>query len=166
MPARRRGKKIDYTRWVSTGAIGVLALSAGTDGQLALTTGVRPETLMRTRGQLVVTLDGVQAPTSLLDVAVGLIKVPEGQGTTVVSSPITDGNAPWLYYERFTIGYEEMVADVIDIPSLTIFRAEIDSKAMRIIRPDEEVQFVVEQATISGSAAINVAASFRFLLGL
>ncbi len=127
--------------------------------------GTVPETIMRTRGELVGYIDGASAPGKLVHFAVGMILVPEGTGTTVLWSPITDANAPWFWIEQFHLGYEEMVTDVVDVPGLSIFRKEIDLKAMRIVRPDVEVQLVFENVTLLSVAAVNVRVSFRMLLG-
>jgi len=120
---------------------------------------------MRARGNLLAFADTTQAPGGLIDVAVGMVLVPEGTGTTVLWSPITDAIAPWFFYSRFHLGYEEMVTDVVDVPIATGYREAIDSKAMRKIRPDLEIQFVVEQATIATAMAVNVRVAGRFLLG-
>ena len=88
-----------------------------------------------------------------------------GSGTTVIQSPLTDPDAPWLFYERFHLGYEEMVIDVVDVPGITSFRKTIDSKAMRILREGREVQLVIENLTVNGAASIDCSFGFRMLLG-
>jgi len=120
---------------------------------------------MRIRGELVAYIDGLQAPPALVDCAVGVHIVPGGSGTTVTAAPITDPNAPWLLYERFTLGYEEYVTDVIDNPGLTMFRKVIDVKGMRIIRPDVEMQVVFQNATLAGAASVNFSLAARVLFG-
>jgi len=124
-----------------------------------------PETLLRIRGELTCWVDGPAAPATAVEVGVGIALVPEGSGTTVQWLPITEANAPFLMYERFTLGYEEMVSDVIDVPGLTMFRKVIDVKAMRIIRPDVEVQIAIEQASLNGAEVINLVFSHRTLIG-
>ncbi len=166
--ARRHGaKKIAFTSWLNFQLNANGLAVGGTAASTAFIAGAQASTLMRTRGNLVAWYDGVQAPGTSTRVAVGLIVMPEGQGTTVVSSPVTDPNAPWFYYSIFTLGYEETVVDTIDIPGLTSYRETIDSKAMRIIRADREVQFVVETASVIGAgSAVNVAMDGRALVGV
>jgi hypothetical protein len=122
---------------------------------------------MRIRGSLVSWVDAAQAVAgNVVRVALGIAPVMEGQGTTVVWSPITDSNAPWMYYEQWVFGYEEMVVDVIDIPGITSYRSVIDVKAQRILRPDVEMQIVIESSTIGGSGLVtNTFFSTRTLLG-
>jgi len=162
--ARDRTRKIDNVRWIGWGA-GVAALSAGQDAQVVLTATAIPDIIMRTRGQLFAYIDAAQAPASLIEVAVGFILVPQGTTTAVLWSPITDPNAPWFWYTRFALGYEEYVIDVIDAPGASVYRETIDSKAMRKAPPDTEVQMVVEQATLNGAASVNLHTSGRFLIG-
>ncbi len=124
-----------------------------------------PQTLLRMRGQLVAWIDGLEIPAVGVDVGVGIALVPEGSGTTVTWSPLQDEDAPWWFYTRFTLGYEEYVTDVIDAPGLTVFRETIDLKGMRIIRPDVEAQIVVEQQTLIGAGTVNIVLSERVLFG-
>ncbi len=155
--------KIRNKRW--DGALHTFVFSAGTAAQTMVTSAASTDTIMRIRGELVGFLDGLSATALGVHVAIGAIVMPEGQGTTVVSSPITDAQAPWLFYEQFWIGYEEMVTDVVDVPGITSFRKTVDVKAMRILRPDRELQLVVEQATAGGASSINLQFAFRLLLG-
>jgi len=164
----RRGgfqKRIDETFWTRANfAFG--ALSAGSAAATLISAGTATRnTIMRTRGNLLAYVDGPQGPGGQVSVGIGFIMMPEGQGTTVVTSPLTDSSAPWFWVEYFHLAYEEMVTDVIDIPLAAIFRQVIDSKAMRVFRPEREIQVVVEQATSLGAMSINVSGHARFLLG-
>ncbi len=163
MARRRGGKKIDFTHW--TPASGeFLAFSAGAVGRLMLAAQHEPETILRTRGNLLAYIDGTQTPGALTLVAVGMVLVPEGTGTTVLWSPLVDGDAPFFWYETFYIGYEEGVTDVIDVPALSSFSAVVDSKAMRINR-QHEVQMVAEQITVGSALSINIVLTTRILSG-
>ena len=168
MAHRRRSnsrfeKVIDSTRWNGANHV-FLGLSAGSAAQVMVTDGLQ-ETIMRIRGDLVAFVDGASGTGKLVDVAIAALVVQAGSGTTVIQAPITDPDAPWLFYERFTIGYEEQVTDVVDTPQLTSFRKIIDSKAMRILREGREVQLVVQNATLGTATAINLSLGFRMLLG-
>ncbi len=162
--ARSRSKKIDTLRWIGFRS-GAAGLSAGTVAANLLSASTFPDTIMRTRGNLIAYLDGAGAPGETIDVGVGFIIVPEGTSTTVLWSPISDPNAPWFWYERFVLGHEELVVDVVDIPGISSFRSVIDSKAMRRGPPDTEVQLVIEQGTIESAGSINLQVSGRILVG-
>ena len=162
--ARNRSRKIDNLRWLGFRGEAA-ALSAGSSAVELVAAGPIPDTIMRTRGELVAYMDTTLAPGILVDVAVGFIIVPEGTGSTVLWAPITDPNAPWFFYSRFTLGYEEQVTDVIDAQGLTVYRQTIDSKAMRKSPPDTEIQMVTQNSTILSAGAVNVVAGGRILLG-
>ncbi len=108
--------------------------------------------------------DGTQAPGGLATVGVGFILVPEGTGTTVLWSPFTDGDAPWIWAGYYSIGYEEPVTDVVSVQALSGVRDTIDSKSMRIIR-NQEVQMVVENVSVGSAMNINLSTSGRALFG-
>ncbi len=165
--ARRRGKKIDYTRWAAfnsgNNGFGLSATSAGIT--MASSTSLKTQTLMRTRGEIIGWIDGNEASAVAVLVSVGLQLVPAGTGTTVLTDPFGESAASWFYHQEFVLGYEEYVTDVIDAPILTCFRGIVDSKAMRILRPEEEVQSVITNTTLSGAASVNVHMAGRFLFG-
>jgi len=163
MARRRSGKKIDFLHWTFKNFT-FAAVAAGTGAGTMLAAQHLPETLMRTRGNLDSYVDGNQAPGVSAFIGVGMILVPEGTGSTVLWSPLTDPDAPWFWFESFSLGYEEYVTDVIDCPNTTGFRAVIDSKAMRIVK-NMEVQAVVENVTSIGALSANIHISARFLAG-
>ncbi len=159
-----RKPKIESLRW-SGGTFTFNALSAGSAALTFITASTEEDTLLRMRGEILAYIDAASAPPKLVSVAVGAIKALGGQGTTVVVNPNADDESPWFLYERFTLGYEEMVTDVIDVPGLTVFRKEIDLKAMRIFRPNDEAQLAVANTTLNGASAVNVVVNIRGLFG-
>ena len=160
----RGGKTIDNTRWVAFSLADTLE-AAGASAQTFLTSGTMPETILRIRGNVLAYIDATQAPGTFVKVGMGLIIMPEGTGSTVTSSPISDSNAPWLWHIQFALAYEEYVTDVVANQVASGFRGVIDSKAMRRIRPDREVQFVIENVTVGGAGAIALSVDGRMLLG-
>ncbi len=155
--------KIENLRW--GGATHTFVRDAGSAAQTMITAADTKDTIMRIRGELLCYVDAPSAPAKLAQIGIGALVMPEGQGTTVTSSPISDSSAPWLFYETFAIGYEEMVTDVVDVPGCSSFRKTIDVKAMRILRPDRELQLVVENVTLLSALTVNLNFSFRLLLG-
>ena len=156
-------KTIEDLRWAGANHT-FLAQSAGTTAQTMVTDGVK-ETIMRICGEIVCGVDGNQPTPALVEVGLGALVVQAGSGTTVIQSPLTDSEAPWLFYERFVLGYEEAVTDVIDVPGISSFRKTIDSKAMRILREGREVQLVIEQVSLQNTDDVNLSFGFRMLLG-
>jgi hypothetical protein len=116
------------------------------------------------RGEAVALFDGVQTPGNEVLVSMGIILVPEGTGTTVLWSPFTDGDAPWIWYDVFTLAYEETVTDVIAGQNVLSARRVIDNKAMRIMR-NQELQLVIENTTLNNVASVIAHAAGRILTG-
>jgi len=158
---RRSGRKPNL-HWTRVSA-SQNALAAGSAGNNVSAAAHGTETMLRLRGQLLAYIDGAQAPGSSIIVSVGLILVPDGTGTTVLWDPFNDGDAPWWYFTEFTLGYEEMVTDVVDVPILTAYRETIDTKAMRIVRSDTELQMVTTNTTQLTAASLNLTFSGRIL---
>ncbi len=163
MPRRRSGKKIDFLHWTVSGG-SILAQASGTAAINLFAAQHLPETVMRTRGEVLAYLDGTQASGELVRLTMGIILVPEGTGTTVLWSPTTDGEAPWLWWDVFHLGYEEYVTDVVQAMQASSARRVVDSKAMRR-NINMEQQFVVENSTQSGAAPVNVSITVRSLAG-
>ena len=157
----RHAKKIDTVHW-TFGSWFTQALSAGTAAVNVLAAQHLPETLLRIRGEWQAIYDSGQTGGEGVAIACGLIQVPEGTGTTVLWSPITDGDAPWIWWDVMHLNYEESVDNVIGVGG--VGRRVIDSKAMRKLR-NTEIQAVFENATTFSAGTVNVAGSARFLAG-
>jgi len=153
---RRGGKTIDSVHW-TYGSFEFVGVAAGTAALTLFPAQHLPETLMRTRGEWVGVLSEVLAVNKGTSLTIGFILVPEGTGTTVLWSPVTDGDAPWLWWDTFNLVYEEPVADQVGITELAGGRRIIDSKAMRKVR-NREVQVVIENASYAGYTASSVSA--------
>jgi len=160
----RRGKKIDYVNWrgffqTFSGA------GAGSVAAESIDVQTFARTLMRTRGQLLAVLDGVQTPGVLVQISIGFILVPDGTDATVLWDPFTDPEAPWFWVTHFALGYEEMVVDAIQADGASWYRETIDSKAMRKIPPDTEGQIVMTNSTLGGAGSVSVQVAGRYLFG-
>jgi len=168
MAHRRRSnrgfeKTIEDVRWAGASHV-FLAQGAGSVAQVMVTDGAK-ETIMRIRGEIVSFIDGFVAPATLTEIGLGALVVQAGSGTTIIQKPLTDADAPWLFYERWVIGHEEAAVDSVGVPGISSFRKTIDSKAMRILREGREVQLVLESITLGDSVAVNTHFGFRMLLG-
>ena len=167
MARRRSGfaKTIDTVHWTLLQE-GFVALSAGTGARSALASQHLPETLLRIRGEWAANISGAAANAVGLTVSMGLILVPEGTAQTVLWSPVTDGDAPWIWWDTMALLYSEQVTDVVYSSQTSSGRRVVDSKAMRKSR-NMELQLVVENVTISGmtGASVNVAITARVLAG-
>ena len=166
MPDRNRGrfeKKIRQVHWTFA-SFGATGFAAGTVASNMLAAQHLPETLLRIRGEVMCHLDGAIAPNVALSLGMGLIQVPEGTGSTVLWSPLTDGDAPWIWWDVFALGYSEPVVDVIAVQTAMAARRIIDSKAMRKFR-NTELQFVAENITTQTAGSVDILGAFRVLAG-
>jgi len=161
--ARGHGKKIDVVHWTHF-ASSFLAQSAGTAAVTLNAAQHLPETLLRTRGEFTCWKDATGTPGQAGLISLGMIFVPEGTGTTVLWSPQSDGDAPWIWVDYFAVAYEEMVTDVISVQTLSGVRRVIDSKAMRHNR-NQEVQMVIENTTVGTAISVNAVFAGRTLWG-
>ena len=161
--ARGRGRKIDFKHWTAQ-AVTAPSLAAGTVGVTVLSAQHLPETLLRTRGEWCGWLEGVQTGGAGVILTAGLILVPEGTGSTVLWSPVTDSEGPWLWWDTFSLGYEEYVMDVIQASQVSSARRVIDSHAMRKV-VNMELQAVFENVTGIGASSVNAQLNVRVLAG-
>ena len=158
----RHRKTIDTVHW-TIGAFVMSSLGAGTAAATVLGAQHLPETLLRIRGSWTAFLEGSQAGGAFIEFTGGMILVPEGTGTTVLWSPATDGDAPWIWWDTFQLGYEEQVTDVV-AADMMWGRRVIDSKAMRKNR-NQELQFVAENFTILAASSASCGGQVRVLSG-
>jgi len=165
MAHRRGGKTIDSVHW-TYGSFQFIGQGAGAAAINVFSAQHLPETLLRSRGNWSTAISAAQAAGRGISVAIGMIQVPEGTGSTVLWSPITDGDAPWIWWDVMELLYTEQVVDVIASQNTLSGMRVLDTKAMRKLR-NTELQVVVEQATITGlgGANVDVAGSMRVLTG-
>jgi len=163
--ARRSGfqKKIDSVHWTNF-ALFQASFAAGTAAILASAAQHLPETILRIRGELAIWPTSTGAPGRAAAIECGLILVPEGTGTTVLWSPGTDGDAPWIWWDSTLIAHEELVTDVVIAQNVISARKVVDSKAMRRVR-NMELQFVMENTTLATGLSVDVALNARVLAG-
>ena len=163
--ARPRGgyqKKIDSVHW-TVGSFTIQGLAAGVAGITVAAAQHLPETLLRIRGEFLASLSSAVADGVGVGLTMGLILVPEGTGTTVLWSPSTDGDAPWIWWDTAQLFYTEQATDDAWPVGVQVRRI-IDSKAMRKVR-NTELQFVAENSTLLAAGSIDVAGEVRVLAG-
>ena len=164
MARNTRRSPIDNVRWTTMNAT-VFGLAAGSSGVNIFTAQNTRETVLRSRGTFQAWMDDAGAPDRAFIVTAGMILVPEGSAAVPQWEPFGDADAPWFWYTEFVLAYEEMVVDVIDVPGMTSYREIVDSKAMRKIPSDTEIQFVVTNTTIGSAGQLNCSLNGRLLLG-
>ena len=166
--SRRSGfaKKIEVVHWtlIQESIVGIAA--AGVSGRAASAAQHLPETILRIRGEWACSYGTNLADGIGSSITAGLILVPEGTGTTVLWSPNTDGDAPWIWWDVLNLIYREFVTDVNWSSNCSDGRRVIDSKAMRKVR-NQELQLVVENQTATGltGGSVDMVMTARVLAG-
>jgi len=155
----RHAKKIDSVHWTG-GAGQFIGKAAGALAGNLFPAQHLPETLLRIRGEWAASLVGGLGSSVGAQLTAGIIQVPEGTATTVLWSPFTDADAPWIWWDSFSLIYVEFVSDVVASIETACARRVIDSKAMRKLR-NTELQLVMENTTIPGLTATNISANLN-----
>jgi len=159
---RRAGPRHNYD-WegATTNSIG---LASGSVTSALLFTSDSSETLVRVRG--VVNVDLTFAASAAGDIAVvacGLI-VHSSPGTTVGVDPITEAGADWLWHQFFIVSTRGVIGAVADSgQQATNQRVIVDNKAMRKLREDQAISFIVANQDGVGAPTVDVTGAFRVL---
>ncbi len=171
MPRRvfaTRGKKIDFKEWVAAPGINLTLTADGTSlgGSVAFAI---PATILRCRGEIaisptsaVVNLDAVRITTALGIVssdafAAGAGSVPDPQG---------EPEYPWLYWKDSVFFYTESSAANAVQSIVGAVRFDVDTKAMRKMKPGESLAWVVQYVDITGAPPMTIQiAATRVLIG-
>jgi len=151
-PRRTRGSRSELT-WFA-GGLSAAAVLGDVKTQLstlnAAGLALRPFTIMRTR--LTVLFESDQAIASERPQgAFGIVivnDVASALGITGVPGPVTDPNSPWLVYQGLVSSF--LLGDATGfINDGSLY--EIDSKAMRKVGENENINFMVEMRTAPGA---------------
>ena len=161
----RPGKKIDYKQWSATPSIrlGVTTDTTVVGGSIGFTF---PATILRARGSIVATLE---APIAAGDMAkftfgLGIISTDSFTAGTSVPDPAGEPDYPWLWWTEFALTTE--VATINDSFGLHSHRVEVDTKAMRRVKPGQSLAWILQRADIAGDppATVHIAQT-RVLIG-
>ncbi len=141
---RRSGRRTDY-EWLSLrGKITALDLTVNAtglgDGGLQVT---GPGTFMRARGHAFLQLDAGGADERVL-IALGLIIISNeafAAGAGSIPAPGNDEDADWLWHNY--VGLSSLAEAAVQSDAL-FARVEIDSKAMRKVKPQQTLAFLAE----------------------
>ena len=156
-----RGRPNDYDWELSRGTD--LARASGQVVQFEAFISDTAETLMRFRGDVIITLDSAgQTLGDVLVVGWGLIRSASGSSDVGVS-PLFEGGAPWLAYGVATLSNESAAIESLGLSGASMLRWDVDSKAMRKLRENESIYVIFESVSVSGSPNANYAFALRGL---
>ena len=163
----RPGKTIHTKSWIGTFNLSPIALSTtqAVILSIALLEGTIRETLLRTRGALLLAAIPDLAADETV-VGLGVIVVHANAlaiGTTALPGPLNDVGADWLWHQFVTFDALGASGETGDSNSL-VAQVEIDSKAMRKVAPDSVVVLMGETAT-DEMANVTASGGIRLLFG-
>ncbi len=148
---QRVAKKIDFKQWANIPAVGLSISTSGTNigGSLVF---LVPATILRFRGRLQMQFDATQQAGDEMVLTFGLGVISSDAfdaGGGSVPDPAGEPEYPWLWWGAFhlhselTLGQNQWGTNnqVVDV----------DSKAMRKIKPGQSLAWVVQSVAITGA---------------
>ncbi len=164
---RRVGRKIDFKQWESIPRVlnesaSDTIVSGGSIGFLI------PATILRCRGRVWAQFDATMQVGDRMDLtfALGIISTDAFTlGATAFPDPAGEPEYPWLWWDQITLN-SELTAGHTGGFGPEAQMLEIDTKAMRKVKPGESLFFCWQQSGASGAPVTIVNQSLiRVLIG-
>ncbi len=155
----RNGIQRRETLWLAAAATTTTLAGAGTQVLIlslnAAALALRPFTVVRTRGSLLVRSDQETVSESFNAAVAKLVvsEVASTLGITAIPTPVTDASDDMFFLFEEWMGFVLAAANVEKTFSGAFQPQQIDSRAMRKVADGEDVVTVVERGAI-GSGAI------------
>ncbi len=164
----RAGKTIDYKAWTSILSVHTV-LSGNITRAVAGLNFVAPSTILRCRGLLQCGLDvNTQIDDSVkLGFGLGIISTDGfvSQSTATLPDPSGEPEYPWLWWYELTLWSEATATGDPAFGSGTRM-VEIDTKAMRRVKPGETLTLITQYADIIGTPVVEMHQNqIRVLIG-
>jgi len=139
------------------------AIATGAFSAAVLNLAIDPQTVIRIRGGLIVSLNATGiAINDTCRVGWGIMVVPSGTvAAGVAATPLSTASADWLAYGTFPLRTETGV--ITDVLSSQVHRVDMESKGMRKMREEQELIFVLENEDVIGAPPVDFAMSVRIL---
>ncbi len=168
--ARGHQKKIDFKFWQTIPFLSSEHTTATTllGGSLAF---VSPATILRMRGYWEAKFDETAQAGDTMRVvaALGIISTDAfAAGSGSVPDPASEPEYPWLWWDEMFL--EAIVTTATSLSpafGMTYQRHEVDSKAMRKVKPGESLIWVAQTATVAGAPTTIISlGGTRTLIGI
>ncbi len=164
---RGTGKKIDFKQWdAAPGSLFQIQADATTLGG-GLSFSI-PATILRFRGYVSAFFDATGLSVGdRMCVAVGVAIVSTDAftlGATAMPDPAGEPDYPWIWWKEFCLHSEQTAAH--SAYGIGAQRYELDSKAMRKIKPGETVTTIVQSTFTAGAPGVEFdLGQLRMLIG-
>ena len=160
MARARSGRKADFT-WQGNGA--GFSIASGSTVILTINTPSVTSTLMRTRGEILASIDGpVDGDKTLISVGL-IVGTPEqvAAGTGSFPNPFDDMDGEWLWHGFLPLLSQGVVAT--ENSTIHAARLAVDSKAMRRMKQTQSVVAIATVDPLAGTPAVDLIMAFRQL---
>ena len=111
------------------------------------------ETIVRCRGEITLEMDGPSIADKAM-IAYGLAVVTTDAATVGASAmpdPAGEADFSWLYWRQVSLS-----AETVSDGMLRAFRDTVDTKAMRIVRPNYSLVWLFQYVDITGTPPIDI----------
>ena len=163
---RSAGKKIDFKQWFAIPSV-FLQASADATLQGGAIVFSSPATILRTRGRILCAFDETKQVGDQADVVVGLAVTSTdafNAGAGSMPDPAGDVDFPWVFWTQLHL--EAYVAAGEESFGASVREIMVDTKAMRKMKPQENMSWVVQLANLVGAPTVQVHISqTRVLIG-
>ncbi len=155
---RRPGRKIDFKQWDFIPAIELTTTVSGTfsGGGLAFTI---PATILRARSRIIAFFDATVQVADTIDVGLGLAVISSDAftlGATAFPDPLSEPEYPWLWWTDISLRAEETGAATNRAWGTASQLLSVDTKAMRKIKPQETLCWVMQTSNVVGAPTTRV----------
>ncbi len=152
----RRGRTIDFKQWASIPALGTAITGDGTfqGGSVAFAV---PATILRCRGFVQAAFaSGVQVGDDMnINFGLGIVSTDAfAAGAGSMPDPAGEPEYPWLWWQEVFLNSEQVEEPVSWGPGA--LRLDVDTKAMRKVKPGESLVWVGEATQSLGAPEVNV----------
>ena len=153
---RGTGRKIDFKQWSAAPGLILESAAAGQflSGNLSFNV---PATILRWRGYVSAVLDETMQAGDRVVLTYGIAVLSADAialGDTAVPDPATEPEYPWVWWKEFTLE-AYVAAGHIGGWGPNAQRYDIDSKAMRKVKPGEGIVIVGDRTNLAGAPVVN-----------
>jgi len=166
--ARRGGRTIDYKEWAFMPFADMSTITAnGTTLSAGVLPFVRAATILRCRGFVQANFDETQqvGDRMILTWGLGIVSTDASiAGSASMPDPAGEAEYPWMWWN--TLVLRSNLAAGINSWGSSNQRLDIDTKAMRRVKPGQSLVMVIEASGASGAPVTEVITSqIRVLIG-
>ena len=152
----RPAKKIDFKEWVGIPSLSTAQVADTTvlGGSLAFAI---PATILRVRGAVQAAMDSTMQIADEMEITWGLGIISSdafAAGAGSVPDPAGEIEYPWLWWGTMFLRSE--IAAGLNNWGTSAQRLEVDTKAMRKVKPGQSLAWILQTSATVGAVAVNM----------